>query len=174
MTEMRAGRDRSQIGRPPSMGASTDRVPLGLDAARTAGLVCPILDCLMPNCTGSLIWSTEAGDSEVLDCDKCGYRITGDRLHFTRRGLQANPPEVLFTTTEMLNRQLGSTSMRRLLVGTSKAAPEYILLDEVHTYSGTHGAQVANLLRRWRSELSAPPTHCRSVGHTLRSSWILR
>ena len=152
--------------RAPTVGVLYGAVPISRADAeagkrgwtrRTAGLVCPILDCLMPNCTGSLIWSTEAGDSEVLDCDKCGYRITGDRLHFTRRGLQANPPEVLFTTTEMLNRQLGSTSMRRLLVGTSKAAPEYILLDEVHTYSGTHGAQVANLLRRWRSELSAPP-----------------
>ncbi len=32
-----------------------------------------------------------------------------------------------------------------------------MLLDEVHTYAGTHGAQVANLLRRWRAEVATPP-----------------
>ena len=47
--------------------------------------------------------------------------------------------------------------MRRLLVGDANRSPEYLLLDEVHTYAGTHGAQVANLLRRWRSEVATSP-----------------
>jgi hypothetical protein len=92
-----------------------------------------------------------------LVCDQCGSRLTGDRLHFTRNGLRASAPAVLFTTTEMLNRLLGSGAMRRLFVGDANRSPEYLLLDEVHTYTGTHGAQVANLLRRWRSEVATPP-----------------
>jgi hypothetical protein len=121
------------------------------------GLRCPILNCLEPGCEGALVWPTSAGDVEELVCDRCGARLTGDRLHFTRNRLRAELPAILFTTTEMLNRLLGSASMRRLLVGDATRSPEYLLLDEVHTYAGTHGAQVANLLRRWRAELATPP-----------------
>lgn len=121
------------------------------------GLRCPILDCLEPGCEGAYVWPGSAGDAEELVCDQCGSRLTGDRLHFTRQRLRAQPPAVLFTTTEMVNRLLGSGAMRRLLVGDAARSPEYLLLDEVHTYAGTHGAQVANLLRRWRGELATPP-----------------
>ena len=121
------------------------------------GLRCPIVGCLEPGCRGAFIWPTHAGDAEELICDQCGSRLPGDRLHFTRNGLRADPPSVLFTTTEMLNRLLGSAPMRKLLIGDAARSPEYMLLDEVHTYGGTHGAQVANLLRRWRAELADPP-----------------
>ena len=36
------------------------------------------------------------------------------------------------------------------------ARPRLVLLDEVHTYSGVHGAQVALLLRRWRHSVRGP------------------
>jgi hypothetical protein len=121
------------------------------------GLRCPIVDCLEPGCDGAFVWPTSAGDTEELVCDQCGSRLAGNRLHFTRNRLRADPPAVLFTTTEMVNRLLGSAPMRKLLVGDATRSPEYLLLDEVHTYAGTHGAQVANLLRRWRAELAAPP-----------------
>jgi hypothetical protein len=125
--------------------------------AHPDGLMCPILGCLQNGCDGSLVWLTSAGDAEQLTCERCGAVLSGDRLSFTRRHLQRNPPAVLFTTTEMVNRLLGSGQMRRLLVGDAKRSPEFILLDEVHTYAGTHGAQVANLLRRWRAEITTAP-----------------
>ena len=121
------------------------------------GLTCPILGCLQDGCDGSLVWPTAAGDAEEMKCERCGAVLPGDRLSFTRRHLQANPPTVLFTTTEMVNGLLGSSQMRRLLVGDAQRSPEFLLLDEVHTYAGTHGAQVANLLRRWRAEVATPP-----------------
>ena len=124
---------------------------------RDDGLECPILTCLEQGCDGAYIWKTSAGNAEELTCERCETRLTGDRLSFTRTGLRTSPPTVVFTTTEMVNRLLGSAAMRRLLVGDSTRSPEYLLLDEVHTYSGTHGAQVANLLRRWRAEMTAPP-----------------
>ena len=34
--------------------------------------------------------------------------------------------------------------------------PKIVLLDEVHTYHGVHGAQVAHVLRRWRHAVAAP------------------
>lgn len=123
----------------------------------SGGLVCPIVTCPQPDCGGDLHWPSDAGEDEVLVCSTCGHQIQSTQFTFTRKGLRASSPVVLFTTTEMLNRQLGSGSMRRLLVGDHQAAPEYLLLDEVHTYSGTHGAQVGNLLRRWRSEVATAP-----------------
>ena len=38
------------------------------------------------------------------------------------------------------------------------ASAEPVLLDEIHTYSGTSGAQVAYLLRRWRMLMGSPAT----------------
>ena len=61
-------------------------------------------------------------------------------------------PDILFTTTEMLNQRLSDTSMAHLFGVGPKAvrAPELVLMDEVHTYEGKHGAQVAYLMRRWQ------------------------
>ena len=65
------------------------------------------------------------------------------------RTLQKKPPDILFTTTEMLNQNLANHYQNHLFgVGTSKG-PTLVLLDEVHTYGGNTGAQAAYLLRRW-------------------------
>jgi hypothetical protein len=122
-----------------------------------SGLRCPILECLETDCEGSYVWPTSAADAEELVCEQCGDRLTGELLSFTRSRLQVDPPAVLFTTTEMVNRLLGTGAMRRLIVGDGTHSPEFLLLDEVHTYVGTHGAQVANVLRRWRAEVAEPP-----------------
>jgi hypothetical protein len=56
----------------------------------------------------------------------------------------------LFTTTEMLNLHGANPRLEGLLGWRGNTAPSLVLLDEVHTYCGLHGAQVALLLRRWR------------------------
>lgn len=121
------------------------------------GLLCPIIECLRDGCGGKLIWPTSAGTTERLVCDRCGAVIGPETLTFTRDRLKSAPPTILFTTTEMVNRELGSKDFRRVLIGDDTRSPEFVLLDEIHTYSGTHGAQVANLLRRWRAEVATPP-----------------
>jgi hypothetical protein len=123
---------------------------------RGQGLVSPILMCLEEDCSGEYIWPDAQGDHELLQCERCRSTLDESVLQFTRRSLLAKPPAILFTTTEMVNRQLGGAA-RRLLVGDNRGGPEYLLLDEVHTYSGTHGAQVGNLLRRWRSGFVSQP-----------------
>jgi hypothetical protein len=121
------------------------------------GLACPIIDCLEVDCGGRLVWPNSAGTSERLVCDRCASVVGPDALTFTRDRLKASPPTILFTTTEMVNRELGSKDFRRVLIGDETRSPEFVLLDEIHTYAGTHGAQVANLLRRWRAEVATPP-----------------
>jgi len=128
------------------------------------GLKSPIVACLEAECRGDLIWPSGHAGEQLLRCTTCGYELNS--LVFTRRTLMSRPPEILFTTTEMVNRLLGTHRMRRLLVGDSHHSPDYILLDEIHTYSGTHGAQVANLIRRWRGEMTAP-SHVVGLSATL-------
>ncbi|TDT14597.1 RAD3-like DEAD/DEAH box helicase [Ilumatobacter fluminis] len=128
------------------------------------GLVSPIVSCLNEDCGGSLVWPDGEPAGRLLRCESCGSDVTS--LVFDRKSLLSAPPEIVFTTTEMINRSLGAPRMRRVLVGTPSAAPDFILLDEIHTYSGTHGAQVANLLRRWRAEMSAP-SHVVGLSATL-------
>ncbi|MCC8244085.1 protein DpdJ [Saccharothrix luteola] len=114
------------------------------------GLICPFLSC--PVCErGKLKWADRdrAQGVELLVCTTCGHRIEDGRLTLTRKSLLANPPDLLFTTTEMLNRTSTDPGLGRLLGWTGRG-PALVLLDEVHTYSGTHGAQTGLLLRRWR------------------------
>lgn len=65
--------------------------------------------------------------------------------------MQDDPPDILFTSVEMLNQRMSDSEMRHLFGIGPKAqfAPPLMLLDEVHVYTGTYGAQVAYLLRRW-------------------------
>lgn len=128
------------------------------------GLTSPIVACVRDGCSGEFIWPDGDVEGRLLRCSRCELEL--ESLVFSRRALASKPPEILFTTTEMVNRLLGTPRMRRLLVGDSSGAPDFVLLDEIHTYSGTHGAQVAHLIRRWRGEM-ARPSHVVGLSATL-------
>jgi ATP-dependent helicase Lhr and Lhr-like helicase len=129
---------------------------------RQNGYVCPYLPC--PHCgegdRGDLLWPDEDRNSgsERLVCLKCNTSLPDGSLALTRRSIQATPPDLLFTTTEMLNRNSANAGLGRVMGWTGQTAPSLVLLDEVHTYSGVHGAQVALLLRRWRHAANRPAT----------------
>jgi hypothetical protein len=120
--------------------------------------ICPMLNCL--KCGGELRWCAadiQAG-RERLVCVACDFELDGEVFPLTREAMRKRVPDVLFTTTEMLNQRLSDSSSSHLFGVGSKAirAPELVLLDEVHTYEGQHGAQVAYLLRRWQKLLDQP------------------
>ncbi|WP_244814743.1 protein DpdJ [Caballeronia sp. Lep1P3] len=120
--------------------------------------VCTALNCL--KCEGQLRWRDQdlRAGRERLTCANCSFEIDGEMFPLTRETLKKRPPDVLFTTTEMLNQRLSdSTSCHLFGVGPKAArSPELVLLDEVHTYEGRHGAQVAYLMRRWQRLLEQP------------------
>lgn len=129
--------------------------------ATRGGHVCPLMPC--PKCGGELLWM-EADRSqrvERIQCASkgCGCTIGPDELVLTRESMKAHPPDILFTTTEMLNQRMGDSEISHLfgLHSDRKRRPELVLLDEVHTYSGVTGAQVALLLRRWRHASGSHP-----------------
>jgi superfamily II DNA or RNA helicase len=124
------------------------------------GYVCGFMGCPRDNCGGDLIWENQSVEQEreVLVCAKCDARVGEDEVVLTRNRLSAEPPDILFTTTEMLNQRMADSRIRHLfgLPPQAKRSPELVLLDEVHTYAGLHGAQVAYLLRRWTHMVRAP------------------
>jgi len=127
---------------------------------RGQNFVCPWMRC--PSCDGELLWKQADIDCETerLFCERqeCNGSVTKDHVVLTRKRLRREPPDILFTTTEMLNQRLSDHWMRRLFgVGiTPSKRPFLALLDEVHTYAGASGAQAALTLRRWRHLLGGP------------------
>ncbi|MFD5738520.1 protein DpdJ [Streptomyces massasporeus] len=178
---------RSQGRRPLRIGALYGSTPRSINDpklqagsqargawARTAdGAICPYLPCPNPDCgTGDLVWSDNdrLQRREQLTCAKCGHTIKDGCLALTRDSLKDREPDLLFTTTETLNRASGDSSLERLLGWRgSNPGPALVLLDEVHTYTGVHGAQVALLLRRWREAVRRPVTFV-GLSATLRDA----
>lgn len=120
----------------------------------SAGLVCEYLRCPGKNCDGEMAWRDidRQAKRERLECLECGKSIESDEIILTRERLEIESPDILFTTTEMLNQRMSDNRYRHLFgIGDRVHRPvEMMLLDEVHTYVGATGAQVAYLLRRWR------------------------
>lgn len=117
------------------------------------GAIYDIMNC---KCGGQLIWRKENYDrkKETLDCKRCMQSIDPSELSITR---QSTPPDILFTTTEMLNQHLGNSNYNQLFGARYGQAIPLVLLDEVHTYEGSTGAQTAYLLRRWMQKTNARP-----------------
>jgi hypothetical protein len=133
--------------------------------------ICPSLQCVM--CNGEMHWHEVDFNlgKERLKCKDCGWDIKGDVFPLTRKSLAQYPPDILFTTTEMLNQRLSDNNLNHLFGIGAKAQrpPELVLLDEVHTYEGRHGAQVAYLMRRW-THLVEQPLRFVGLSATLREA----
>ena len=139
--------------------------------SRGADVVCPYLSC--PRCRQELIWSRQdqdqAENQDRLRCTQATCGLVIDNVVLTRDSLRDNPPDLLFTTTEMLNRNATDPGLGQLLGWRGPRRPSLVLLDEAHTYTGMHGAQVGLLLRRWRHAVRSPVTFV-GLSATLRDA----
>ena len=139
--------------------------------SQDGGFTCPYLRC--PQCEGILSWKRadiEAG-REKLICLKpsCGTIIPDSEIILTRSRMVKSPPDLVFTSTEMLNRSMGDSYYGHIFGIATAKKPQMVLLDEVHTYTGIHGAQVAYLLRRWQ-KIIAKKVQFTGLSATLESA----
>jgi len=125
--------------------------------AEKNALRCPLSDC--PLCKHRLLWSLQdiGTGTERLRCESCAFTVGPKAIRLTRRRMIDEPPDLLFTTTEMLNRRMATFDKLFGFGVPEERRPRLVLLDEVHTYDGIHGAQVALLLRRWQKLTGARP-----------------
>lgn len=132
-----------------------------LTISGAAAYECPFVRC--PRCGENMAWleSDIQREHERLICtdEDCSERVEPDEIRLTRNRMLAEPPDILFTSTEMLNQRMSSARYGRLFgIGArTDRRPEFVLIDEVHAYEGIHGAHVALLLRRWRRAAEANP-----------------
>src|SRR5680860_356579 len=73
-------------------------------------------------------------------------RYTGQESRDIRQALVENPPDILLTNYVMLELLLTRVWDRNLLGNSDRL--RFVVLDELHTYRGRQGADVALLLRR--------------------------
>lgn len=88
-------------------------------------------------------------------------RYTGQENRSERDQIIANPPDILLTNYVMLELILTRPRERRLLDMTRL---RFLVLDELHTYRGRQGADVALLVRRVRDRLTPAGTTLQCVG----------
>ena len=83
-------------------------------------------------------------------------RYTGQESDQQRAEIIANPPDILLTNYVMLE-LLMTRPHERAIVRSARDNLQFLVLDELHTYRGRLGADVAMLMRRVR-ELSTRPS----------------
>ena len=104
------------------------------------------------------IWNDERLRGQVT----AGVYIGGDNPHphssmgpdwliDDREALRKQPPDILLTNYKMLDFLLLRPEDKSLWAGNTPETLRYLVLDELHTYDGAQGSDVAGLVRRLRA-----------------------
>jgi len=89
-------------------------------------------------------------------------RYTGQEDNEERRRIADNPPDILLTNFMMLEMLMTrQDELDRKVIGNCEGF-RFLVLDELHTYRGRQGADVALLVRRVRERLA--PQHLQCIG----------
>src|SRR6266568_1412995 len=155
----------------------------GTGSGKSLAYIIPIVDYVLRNGTGRgiqaiVVYPMNAlANSQMKELEKflrLGYpnqrgpvtfeRYTGQDSDEERQRIIANPPDILLTNYVMLELILTRATERRMLA--SKLL-QFLVLDELHTYRGRQGADVALLVRRVRDRLVAGDLQCVGTSATL-------
>ncbi|MFF4024042.1 DEAD/DEAH box helicase [Nocardia elegans] len=96
-------------------------------------------------------------------------RYTGQEKDEERERILRDPPDILLTNYVMLELVLTRPEERRRLVDAARGL-QFLVLDELHTYRGRQGADVAMLVRRVRNACESPNLQCVGTSATMASS----
>jgi superfamily II DNA/RNA helicase len=93
-------------------------------------------------------------------------RYTGQEDEQERERILAAPPDIVLTNYVMLDLLLTRPDERRRLISQASEL-RFLVLDELHTYRGRQGADVAMLVRRVRDACGSPNVRCVGTSATL-------
>ena len=99
---------------------------------------------------GRYTGDTAYGDEEALQNyrNATGREEPFDSEVISREAIQASPPDILMTNYVMLELLLTRFRDRDLFPASRAGVLQFLVLDEVHTYTGNRGSDVAGLIRR--------------------------
>jgi hypothetical protein len=95
-------------------------------------------------------------------------RYTGQESDAEKRAICEDPPHILLTNYVMLELILTRRD-ERPLVEAARGNLRFLVLDELHTYRGRQGADVALLVRRLREQCASPQVQCIGTSATMVS-----
>jgi ATP-dependent helicase YprA (DUF1998 family) len=96
-------------------------------------------------------------------------RYTGQEGDEERKSVSANPPDILLTNFMMLEYLMTRQDATDQTVIGHCQNLQYLVLDELHTYRGRQGADVALLVRRIRALLAPAGLQCIGTSATMAS-----
>lgn len=98
-----------------------------------------------------------------------GTVMTPDSVITDRETLRKNPPDILLTNYKMLDYLMLRPKDRQLWASNTATTLRYVVVDELHTFDGAQGTDLALLLRRLRARLQMPENHliCAGTSATL-------
>ncbi len=93
-----------------------------------------------------------------------GTTMTAGGVITDRDTLRRAPPDILLTNYKMLDYLLIRPRDRKLWEKNAPTTLRYVVVDELHTFDGAQGTDLALLLRRLRARLQTPEGHLVCVG----------
>jgi DEAD/DEAH box helicase domain-containing protein len=98
-----------------------------------------------------------------------GVVMTQGAVITDRDTLRKHPPDILLTNYKMLDYLMLRPEDRQLWAANQPATLRYVVVDELHTFDGAQGTDLALLLRRLRARLKTPQGHlvCAGTSATL-------
>lgn len=157
----------------------------GTGSGKSLAYIIPIVDYVLREGSGKgiraiIIYPMNAlANSQYQELAKflrCGYpqgkepvsfeQYTGQENDEKREEIMANPPDILLTNYAMLELILTRPRERKKLVKAAHGL-RFLVLDELHTYRGRQGSDVAMLVRRVREACKAENLQCIGTSATL-------
>ncbi|MEA3266892.1 MAG: DEAD/DEAH box helicase, partial [Candidatus Fermentibacteria bacterium] len=90
--------------------------------------------------------------------------MTADRLISDKETIRLSPPDILLTNYKMLDYLLIRPEDRSLWQHNSSDSLRFLVVDELHTFDGAQGSDLACLIRRLKARLDIPPKYLCGVG----------
>lgn len=158
----------------------------GTGSGKSLTYIVPIVDHVLRNGSGQGIQAivvypmnalANSQEEELAKFIRKGYvdgqapvqfaRYTGQEKGQEREAIRQNPPDILLTNYMMLELLLTRIEDRMLV----KAAQglKFLVFDELHTYRGRQGADVALLIRRCREAFGGHDVTCIGTSATMSS-----
>ncbi len=103
---------------------------------------------------------------EGSDAGKYPKSMGEENIIEHKDSILSSPPDILLTNFKMLDYGLMKSNYNDLWLGNYKDTNllKFLVLDELHTYDGAQGTDVANLIRRLKLKLNIPEDHLCPVG----------
>ncbi len=158
----------------------------GTGSGKSLTYIVPIVDHILRRGTGRGVQAivvypmnalANSQDEELAKFLKKGYpegkspvryaRYTGQEKGEEREAIRSNPPDILLTNYMMLELLLTRTEDREIV--RAAQGLRYLVFDELHTYRGRQGADVALLIRRCRLAFSGHDMICVGTSATMAS-----